>query len=254
MSLLSNDTCISLWLYPVWLCDKYSHTVEYHCGLTIWPIWTPFETSSIQWMSILVAYELRLNNLAESCTKNNPLLKVSKAKELIFDFRKIEEKIHTPVCISRAKVKQVNSFRFQGISITKNLSWSSHISTLVKKAHKQLYSSMVCAWPRTSMAPICRAFVTYWWGEVPAQSLKDTKRQYPTQPQPVHPVAIWQEIRKYLLSYHQTPEQLLSSGCETFKFIPCTKSKLIVFLLCVVLWGFFWSVCVCVCSKKGLQM
>ncbi len=44
-----------------------------------------------------------------------------------------------PLCISRAEVKQVNSFRFLGVSITDKLSWSSHISTLVKKASKQLY-------------------------------------------------------------------------------------------------------------------
>ncbi len=44
--------------------------------------------------------------------------------------------LHAPVYISGAEVEQVNSFRFLGISITKNLSWSSYISTLVKKAQK----------------------------------------------------------------------------------------------------------------------
>ncbi|KAI3355020.1 hypothetical protein L3Q82_004560 [Scortum barcoo] len=54
-----------------------------------------------------------------------------KAKGLIIGFRIKEMTIHTPVYLSGAEVEQVNSFRFLGISITKNLSWSSHISTQV---------------------------------------------------------------------------------------------------------------------------
>ncbi len=49
---------------------------------------------------------------------------------------KKEAKTHTPVYISGA---EVNGFRLLGISITENLSWSSSISTLVKRAQKQLY-------------------------------------------------------------------------------------------------------------------
>ncbi len=84
-------------------------------------------------------YQEEINNLAERCTENNLLLNVSKTKELIIDLRTKEAKTHTSVYISGAEVEQVNSFRFLRISITKNPSWSSHISTLVKKAQKQLY-------------------------------------------------------------------------------------------------------------------
>ncbi len=45
-------------------------------------------------------------------------------------------------------------------------------------------------------------------GEVPAQSPKDTKRECLTQPLPVHPAAVWQDIQKYPQPYHQTSEQL----------------------------------------------
>ena len=34
----------------------------------------------------------------------------------------------------------------------------------------------------------------------------------PTQPQSVHPAAIWQQTQKYLLLYHQTTEQLYSTN------------------------------------------
>ncbi len=79
-----------------------------------------------------------INSLAQWCIENNLLLNISKTKELIIDFRKMEEKT-SEVYINGTEVEQVNSFRFLGISITKNLSWSSHISTLVKKAQKRLY-------------------------------------------------------------------------------------------------------------------
>ncbi len=115
-----------------------------------------------------------LQSYVKWCKENNLLLNVSKTKELIV--RKKERKTHNPVYISGAEVEQVNSFRFLRVSITKNLSCSPHIFTLVKKAQKQLYflrklkrekfpcqvlfnfykasgletlqTGMVCAWPR----------------------------------------------------------------------------------------------------------
>lgn len=45
---------------------------------------------------------------------------------------------HAPVYISGAEEEQVNSYRFLRITITQKLSWSLHITTLVKKAQKML--------------------------------------------------------------------------------------------------------------------
>ena len=50
------------------------------------------------------------------------------------------------------------------------------------------------------------------WSEMSAQSLKHIRRESPTQPQSVHPAAIWQKIQKYLLTYHQTTVQLPALG------------------------------------------
>lgn len=36
------------------------------------------------------------------------------------------------------------------------------------------------------------------------QSRKDTKVKHPPQPQPVHPVTVWQKIQMRPLLYHQT--------------------------------------------------
>ncbi len=52
---------------------------------------------------------------------NNLLLNISKTMKLIVE-RKKEAKTHSCVCISGAKVKQVNGFRLLGINFTENLS------------------------------------------------------------------------------------------------------------------------------------
>ncbi len=100
--------------------------------------------------------------MSEWYTENNLLLNISKTKELIIDFRKKEEKTHTPVYVSGAEVEQVNSFRFLGISITKNLSWSFHISTLVKKAQKRLYFPQKL---KTAKFP-CQVLVSFYRGAI----------------------------------------------------------------------------------------
>lgn len=67
------------------------------------------------------------------CTENNILLNFSKTKEQIVDLRKERSKDTHPCLLTWAELKQVNSFRFQWIKITKNLLWPSHSTTLVKK-------------------------------------------------------------------------------------------------------------------------
>jgi hypothetical protein len=58
---------------------------------------------------------------------------VSKAKELIVDYRKRRAE-QAPIDIDRAVVERVKSFKFLGIHITNKLSWSKHIKTVVKRA------------------------------------------------------------------------------------------------------------------------
>lgn len=53
--------------------------------------------------------------------------------------------------------------------------------------------------------------------EVRCLTPKDTERQRPLQPQPVHLGAIWQAIQKYVLPYHHNTGQFISSGYVTPK-------------------------------------
>ncbi|KAI5616827.1 gastrula zinc finger protein XlCGF28.1-like [Silurus asotus] len=85
------------------------------------------------------AYLQEVKNLERWCQENNLLLNVSKTKELIVDFSTKQERSYQPLNICGTPVKRVDSFRYLGVHITQDLSWSCHINTLVKKARQRLY-------------------------------------------------------------------------------------------------------------------
>eukprot|EP00061_Rhincodon_typus_P018765 g48073.t1 len=58
---------------------------------------------------------------------------VGKLKELIIDFRKKGGE-HAPIYINRIEDERVESIKFLIMTITDNLSWTSHINATVKKA------------------------------------------------------------------------------------------------------------------------
>ncbi len=66
-------------------------------------------------------------------------LNVSKTKELIVDFRKRHLLPYTPLVISGTPVERVSSFKYLGVNISEDLTWTTHIQTQVKKARQRLY-------------------------------------------------------------------------------------------------------------------
>ncbi len=62
-------------------------------------------------------------------------LNVSKTKELIVDFRKRQQRSYTPLMISGTPVEMVSSFKYLGVNISEDLTWTAHIQTQVKKNH-----------------------------------------------------------------------------------------------------------------------
>ncbi len=66
-------------------------------------------------------------------------LNVSKTKELIVDFRKRQQQPYTPLMISGTPVERVSSFKYLGVNISEDLTWTTHIQTQVKKARQRLY-------------------------------------------------------------------------------------------------------------------
>ncbi len=66
-------------------------------------------------------------------------LNVSKTKELIVDFRKRQQRPYTPLMISGTPVERVSSFKYLGVNISEDLTWTTRIQTQVKKARQRLY-------------------------------------------------------------------------------------------------------------------
>ncbi|KAK1792065.1 hypothetical protein P4O66_001844 [Electrophorus voltai] len=85
------------------------------------------------------AYLEEIKHLENWCQENNLLLNVSKTKELIMDCSKKQERHYQPVRISGTTVDRVDSFRYLGVHISQDLSWSCHTKSLAKKARQRLY-------------------------------------------------------------------------------------------------------------------
>ncbi len=57
----------------------------------------------------------------------------------LFLFRKRHLRPYTPLMISGIPVERVSSFKYLGVNISENLTWTTHIQTQVKKARQRLY-------------------------------------------------------------------------------------------------------------------
>ncbi len=86
------------------------------------------------------AYLDEVERLTSWCQDNCLSLNVSKTKELIVDFRKRQQRPYTPLMISWTPVERVSSFKYLGVNISEDLTWTAHIQTQVKKARQRLPS------------------------------------------------------------------------------------------------------------------
>ncbi len=84
-------------------------------------------------------YLNEVERLTSWCQDNCLSLNVSKTKELIVDFRKRHQQPYTPLMINRTPVERVSSFKYLGVNISEDLTWTAHIQTQVKKARQKLY-------------------------------------------------------------------------------------------------------------------
>ncbi len=85
------------------------------------------------------AYLDEVERLTSWCQDTCLSLNVSKTKELFVDFRKSQQRPYTPLMISGTPVERVSSFKYLGVNISENLTWTTHIQTQVKKASQRLY-------------------------------------------------------------------------------------------------------------------
>eukprot|EP00061_Rhincodon_typus_P008430 g31026.t1 len=77
-------------------------------------------------------YRREIQGLVTWCNENNLSLKGGKTKELIIDFRKKGGE-YNPIYVYGTEVERVKSIKFLGVTITNDLSWTSHVNVTVKK-------------------------------------------------------------------------------------------------------------------------
>lgn len=72
------------------------------------------------------AYRDELRNRTAWCSNNNLILNIKKTKEIVVDFSKTRTIDLSPVFINGVAVERVTSFKFLGLNITEDFSWTTH--------------------------------------------------------------------------------------------------------------------------------
>ena len=86
------------------------------------------------------ACRTEVEQLTGWCRENNLVLNITKTKELIVGLQRKKTENIRPLCIGGDYVERVSDFRFLGIQIVEDLSWSANTSVTIKKAQQRLYS------------------------------------------------------------------------------------------------------------------
>ena len=84
------------------------------------------------------AYRREVASLVSWCEDNNLTLNKDKTKEMIVDLRK-KRSPHRPLFIGELEVERVSSFKYLGVHISDDLTWTLNTTQLVKKAQQRLY-------------------------------------------------------------------------------------------------------------------
>ncbi len=112
---------------------------------------------------------------------------MSKTKELIVDFRKRQQRPYTPLMISGTPVERVRCFKYLGVNISEDLTWTTHIQTQVNEARQRLYHLRQLRKFRVSPA-ILKTFysgaiesvltqcISVWYGNSSSQDCKALQR------------------------------------------------------------------------------
>ncbi|KAI4894208.1 hypothetical protein NFI96_007184 [Prochilodus magdalenae] len=131
-------------------------------------------------------YREEVKLLTEWCAANNLSLNVSKTKELIIDFRK-GGRTHTPLNIGGTLVERVSHFKFLGVHLAEDLSWTTNTSHLVRKAQQRLHflrrlrrvnlpQQLLCNFYRSTVESILTSCITVWYGSATSAERKALQR------------------------------------------------------------------------------
>ncbi len=146
---MGNNTIISTWsstlvhrraassahsLYSLYTHDLYSYTqLQCHRQICWWHNGDRPDHDNDE-----TAYREEVSTLTKWCQENHLSLNIDKTKELVVDYRR-QSREHTPITIDKTPVERVTSFKFLGVHITEDLTWSAHTDAVLKKAHQRLF-------------------------------------------------------------------------------------------------------------------
>ncbi len=101
------------------------------------------------------------------------------------DYRR-QSRVHTPITIDKTPVERVNGFKFLGVHITEDLTWSAHTDAVLKKAHQRLFlrrlrkfgtsPSILRSFYSCTVESILTGCITAWFGNSTAGNRKALQR------------------------------------------------------------------------------
>ncbi|KAI3353619.1 hypothetical protein L3Q82_004816 [Scortum barcoo] len=117
--------------------------------------------------------------LTSCCRTTTSISTSSKTKELIVDFRRRQREEHAPLSINGTTVERVNSFRFLGVHIREDLTWTHHTDFITKSARQRLFflsrlrrlnmdSRILCSFYRCTIESILTGCITAWYSSCTA--------------------------------------------------------------------------------------
>uniref|UniRef100_A0A8C5G818 Reverse transcriptase domain-containing protein n=2 Tax=Gouania willdenowi TaxID=441366 RepID=A0A8C5G818_GOUWI len=120
------------------------------------------------------AYREEVLKLTAWCSANNLQLNITKTKEIVVDFRR-HRADPAPLYINGECVERVHTFRFLGVLISADLSWSNNISAVTKKAQQRLHflrvlrkhnldSKLLLTFYRSTIESLLTYCITVWYG------------------------------------------------------------------------------------------
>ncbi|KAI4890846.1 hypothetical protein NFI96_032433 [Prochilodus magdalenae] len=125
--------------------------------------------------------------LSEWCYHNNLSLNISRTKEMIVDYRKLQRGGHSPLYINGAEMEWVSSVRFLRVHLTDDLTLSLHTNKVVRSACHRLFflrrlrkfrllPDILTNFYRCTIESILTACITVWYGSCTAYDRKALKR------------------------------------------------------------------------------
>ena len=110
----------------------------------------------------------------------------SKTKEVITDFRRGDAD-HRPVTIYGTEVETVDSFKYLGVNIHRDLTWSNHTTSVAKKAQQRLHGlrrlkrfglrpKILTDFYRGTIESLLTGCFTSWYGSCTTMDLKALRR------------------------------------------------------------------------------